>query len=155
MVDFILISLLVLCFIQDVKFRGVHWIVFPLILGGTFYLNFEIFVWNDLILNFFFLLFMMLMLTLYLSIKLKKLILITKGFFSLGDILFLLAVIPLFTFQEYVYFYTIGTVLSLLFHFIANRIRKQETVPYAGYMSIVTILFIIFREQLQTFLIQA
>ncbi len=95
-----------------------------------------------------FLIGMMLMLTVYLSIKNNKIILITDGFFSIGDILFLAAVIPLFHFNEYIIFFTIGTSFTLFIHLIVQLYKKQNTIPYAGYMSLVTISFLFLKEQI-------
>ncbi len=91
---------------------------------------------------------MMLMLTLYLSIREKKIILITDGFFSIGDILFLAAVIPLFHFNEYIIFFTLGTSFTLLVHLIVQLFKKQKTIPYAGYMSLVAISFLLLKDQI-------
>jgi len=144
------IAILVLCFYQDVRFRGVHWFVFPLILAGAIALN-----WNELNLttlayNTGFLLFLLLGLTLYLSLKEQRLVNVTKGYFATGDILFLVAMIPLFTFQWFVIFFTFGTIITLIFHLIAAMIKPQKTIPYAGYMAVVGIGYVTFSEQLQT-----
>lgn len=93
-----IIALLVICTYQDLRFRGIHWFVFPLLLGGVIALR-----WNELnaetlLYNTGFLLFLLLFLTLYLSLKEQRLVNITSGYFSWGDILFLCAMIPLFPF---------------------------------------------------------
>tara|TARA_R110002072_G_scaffold303135_2_gene495217 strand:- start:3211 stop:3555 length:345 start_codon:yes stop_codon:yes gene_type:complete len=106
-------------------------------------------MWKDLIFNFLFLTATMLGLTFYLSIKLKKRILITNGHFSLGDILFLIAIIPLFSLDEYILFFTAGTIFTLLIHILINQVKKQQTIPYAGYMSIATILVLVFQGSIR------
>ncbi len=144
------IAILVLCFYQDIRFRGVHWLVFPLILGGAIALNWDDLNATMLLYNAGFLVFLLLGLTLYLSLKEQRLVNITKGYFSLGDILFLIAIIPLFTFQWFVIFFTFGTIITLVFHLIASMIKPQKTIPYAGYMAIVGIGYVTFTEQLQS-----
>lgn len=89
------------------------------------------------------------MLTLYVSMKQKKLTAIWKGFFSWGDILFLLAVVPLFPFEKYILYFTFGTCISLLIFLIDLLITKKvKTIPYAGNMSLVLIGFYFVQNQL-------
>ncbi|MFK7786541.1 MAG: hypothetical protein AB8B56_15580 [Crocinitomicaceae bacterium] len=142
------IAILVLCFYQDVRYRGIHWFVFPLVLAGALALN-----WNELNLialayNIGFVAFLLLGLTLYLSLKERKLVNITNGYFALGDILFLLALTPLFSIQWFVIFFTFGTIATLIFHLIASMIKPQKTIPYAGYMAAVCIGYLAFHDQL-------
>ena len=144
----LLIAMLVLCFYQDVRYRGIHWLAFPFILAGALALN-----WNELdlialVYNVGFLLFLLLGLTLYLTLKERKLVNITEGYFSWGDILFLLAITPLFSVQWFVIFFTFGTILTLFFHLIASMIKPQKTIPYAGYLAVVCIGYLAFQDQL-------
>lgn len=148
-----IIALLVVCTYQDLRFRGIHWFVFPLLLVGVIALR-----WNEidaetLLLNAGFLLFLLLGLTLYLSLKEQRLVNITSGYFALGDILFLCALIPLFSFHWFVLFFTVGTCATLIFHLIASFIKPQKTVPYAGYMAIVGITYLAFSEQLHQLIV--
>ncbi len=145
----IFIAILVVCFYQDVRFRGIHWLIFPLILAGTITLNWNSLNLTTLIYNTGFLVFLLLGLTLYLSLKEQRLVNITKGYFATGDILFLIAMIPLFTFQWFVIFFTFGTIIALLFHLVAMMIKPQKTIPYAGYMALVGIGYVAFSDQLQ------
>jgi hypothetical protein len=147
------IAILVLCFYQDVRSRGIYWAVFPLILSGAIALN-----WNELnvitlLYNTGFLATLLLGLTLYLSLKEQRLVNITKGYFSVGDILFLIAMIPLFTFQWFIIFFTFGTIITLIFHLIAAMIKPQKTIPYAGYMALVGIGYVTFSDQLQNLIL--
>ena len=148
---YLFIALLVLCFYQDVRFRGIHWVVFPLLLIGSFWVN-DAWLWGDVLANVGFLVGSLLALTLYLSIKESRLVNITKGYFSWGDILFLIALAPLFAFRGYLIFFTFGTCITLLMHIVASLIKRQKTIPYAGYMAIVGIGFLVFQEQIQNYL---
>lgn len=148
---YLFIALLVLCFYQDVRFRGIHWVVFPLLLIGSFWIN-EAWLWIDVLSNVGFLVGSLLALTVYLTLKEGRLVNITKGYFSWGDILFLLALAPLFAFRGYLIFFTFGTCLTLLMHIVASMIKRQKTIPYAGYMAIVGIGFLVFQEQIQNYL---
>ena len=150
---YIIILLLFICFLQDVKYRAIHWLLFPSLLVCILSFKYNSIDLKNIFTNNLFLIFMMTSLTLYLTLKFKKLILITNGFFSAGDILFLVVITPLFTFSEFVSFFTLGTIITLLIHLISLLIKKQKTVPYAGYMSLITAFFLLFQNSLQPILI--
>lgn len=143
----LLIILLLFIFFQDLKSRAVYWFLFPVLMALSF-----VSVWKTLttewLYNLLFLALMMASLTIYVSLKEQKLVNITRGFFSWGDILFLLAITPLFPFHTYLLFFTAGTILALLIHLGAMQIRKQETIPYAGYMALVLIPCIVWENQI-------
>ena len=151
MTYYVLIALLVLCLYQDVRSRSIHWVLFPLILTTSILLNFDQLNFLIIGMNLAFLATLLLGLTLYLSAKNRKWTNITNGYFSWGDILFLVAVVPLFDVQSYIFFFTIGTLLTLVLHLIAMLFKKQEGVPYAGYMSLLGIGYIVFQDQLYQF----
>ncbi|MFL0087779.1 hypothetical protein V2550_03800 [Tenacibaculum maritimum] len=70
------------------------------------------------------------------------------GGIALGDVVFLIAVIPLFNFINYALFYVFGMVFSLIFHLgitviEKNYLEKKETVPLAGYLSLFLIIVLI------------
>jgi ABC-type phosphate transport system permease subunit len=85
--------------------------------------------------------------TLYLSLKFKKFILITNNYFSIGDVLFLIAVSPFFNNLKYVFFINVGTLLTLLIYFLFQKKQHQKNIPFAGNMALVLIfLIILFNE---------
>lgn len=131
-------------FYQDLRHRAVWWFLFP----SLFLVNVSYFLetlnWLDVAISLLFIVFLMISLTLYLSLKMKKLVLVWNGFFSWGDLLFIVAITPLFTWINFIYFFTFGTVLVLLIHLIASKFLKDQTVPYAGYLSLATIFYILF-----------
>jgi hypothetical protein len=131
-----------------VKYRGVHWSVFPLLLvGSAIYRDGQV-DWLHVGYNLLFLIVLLSTLTLYLSLRQGMLINITRGFFSWGDILFLLAIIPLFGLRSYMMLFVFGTIATLILHLIVLMFKRQHTIPYAGYMSISTALFILFQTQI-------
>lgn len=138
----LLITLLVLCFYQDVKSRGIHWVIFPALLAASIYMARTYISVEQILYNLMYITFMLGVLTLYLSLKKGKLTFPTNGYFAWGDILFLIAVTPLFSFQSFMLFFTIGTCVTLIFHLIASMIKVQKSVPYAGYMAIFGIGYI-------------
>lgn len=139
-----LIVVLLLVFYQDLRQREVLWILFPAICALATIYNWINLTWIDVLLSLSFVAFLMIFLTLYLSLKFKKLIPIWKGFFSLGDILFIVAIIPLFSWMNYIYFFTFGTIAVLVLYLISLSFLKTKTVPYAGYLSLVTVFILLF-----------
>lgn len=149
MLKIALLILLTAILYQDVKLRAVHWIYFPLLAVAALGVQNWQPDWTALLFNFTFLAGMLFMLTIYVSIRAGRMTDITQGYFSWGDILFLLAVLPLFDFRTYLLFFTCGTFLSLVIHLLASRFQKQPTIPYAGYMALIAGLYIGFEQQLQ------
>lgn len=137
---------------QDVKYRGVHWFVFPLLIVGTVLYRDGQMEWQQMGYNLAFVIVLLSSLTLYLTLKQGTLIVITQGYFSWGDILFLLALIPLFDVRTYMFYFIIGTIGSLLIHIAASRFQSQKSVPYAGYMSIFGSVFIAFQSPIHELL---
>lgn len=147
----LLVILLLIIFYQDLRYRAVIWFLFPLLFCAAIWYNYDRINPEILFLNILFIVFLLSMLTLYVSARQKKLTAVWKGFFSWGDILFIIAIIPLFDFISYIYFFTFGTLFTLMIHCFVVRFTKNKTVPYAGYLSVAAILFLLFEEQIQSF----
>lgn len=148
------ISSLSICFYQDVKYRGIHWLLFPVILLSGFFINSK---WNlqDTISNVFFVVGILGLLSLYLSVKHGEWVNITKGFFAWGDILFLFALTPVFTFSNYVFFFTVGTIATLIIHGVVLIFKQEITVPFAGYLALLTIPYLLFQDQIHQLIMNA
>ncbi len=146
-----LVTILLIIFYQDIRKRAVLWFLFPLLFGATIWYRHDLLKWNEVLLNNMFVLFLLSFLTLYISVRQKKITAIWNGFFSWGDILFIIAITPLCTFFDYIYFFTFGTVIVLIIHLIAIQFSKNKTVPYAGYLSLVTIGYVLLEKQVQSF----
>lgn len=135
----ILLIVLLISFYQDIRFRGIQWFLFPLILVFSLAYN-----WGlpsiTVVYNVLFVVLCLLGLTIYLSLKEGRIVTITKGYFSWGDILILIALSPLFTFESYILFFTIGTVFTLITFLTMNIWLKSQTIPYAGYMALFAII---------------
>ena len=141
----LLILILLIIFIQDLKMRAVYWFLFPILLGGSIWYNIQNIDLLSLSWNLGFITVSLGLLTVYVSLRQRKLTAIWNGFFSIGDILFLIAIIPLLPFHTYLIYFTIGTICSLIFHAIAMLFfRDNKTVPFAGYMALVLIGFLTF-----------
>ena len=129
-------AILPLCSIvyQDFKQRAISWYWPVLLLLSSFYCGWltsgkEMFF--NAVMNLFFLLVVLLCVTLYFSLKSKKLISVFDVFVGWGDVLFLVALVPLFHPLDYVLFYTLSTIVSL---FVA-LVMKGKEIPFAGILS--------------------
>jgi hypothetical protein len=148
MIKIILIILFLIVLFQDMKWRSVHWSLFPLMFCCSVYIGIqqiEIQQWGFSLL---FIIFLLLSLTLYLTFRTGALVNITDGFFSWGDILFLIVIIPIFDLSSYMLVFTIGTLLTLVIHAIITQFDKKETIPYAGYMAFITSFYLIFETSI-------
>lgn len=153
MVKGILFVLFLVVFYQDLKMRAVHWVLFPFVFGISIFYSLDEFQFYNLGANVLFLVLLLGSLTVYLSLRNGTLVNITKGFFSWGDILFLLAIVPLFNFTSFMLFFTVGTLLTLVVHLLARLIvHQQETIPFAGYMALFTGLYLLFQSLFDPFI---
>ncbi len=126
-----------LIFWQDIRMRAIYWVLFPLLFGLGWFGFQQTVTPNELLFSLSILIVLLLALTIYLSIKNGRIVNMTKGFFCWGDVLFLLSALPFFTAQNYLYFFTGGTIIVLLTHFITSLLTKKDTIPYAGYMALI------------------
>lgn len=147
-----LIALFALIVYQDIRYRGIHWLVFPLLILNSIAYQFENIDWMMILQNLAILAVLLGGLTLYLFVREKRLVNMTRGYFSLGDILFLLAIVPLFETNSFLLFFTAGTALALVFHIIASMITIQKNLPYAGYMAISAAAFLLFSHPIHSLL---
>jgi hypothetical protein len=144
---FILLCLLVLGYIiyQDFQYRAISWWTIPLVFLsnlslaiGSFYFD-----WKMIVINLILVAFQYLGVTIYFSIKNREVINITQQYLGLGDILFLLAITPLFAPLHFCCFLIISLFLTLIIAallFILNRTLK--TIPLAGFLSLYLLLLI-------------
>ncbi len=148
---YILYILFGITLFQDVKYRGVHWSVFLLLLASAAIYGSGL-AWQDVGFNLLFLAGLMSALTLYLSLKQGHIVNITEGYFSWGDILFLIVLTPLFEWRMYMLVFVFGTIGVLLLHLIAHLVKPQKTVPYAGYMAAIVGIILFFQPQVEAYL---
>ncbi len=134
------------------KHRGVHWSVFLLLLVSAAIYKSGL-DWQHIGFNLMFLTVLLSALTLYLSLKQGHLVNITRGYFSWGDILFLIVITPLFEWRMYMLVFILGTLITLLVHLIVHVIRPQATVPYAGYMAPVVAVFMTFQTDVSSLIL--
>ena len=142
-----------LIFYQDLKTRSVTWVLFPILaVGGLLYSfyysgSLEIVVKN-FAMNIGFLFLQYLLLKIILTVKGKRESQLEKKI-GWGDILFLLACASFFSPANFIIFYFLSLVFSLLFHFLFKLINKknyQNTIPLAGFQALFLFLYIYLNE---------
>lgn len=135
MLDWVLIVLLAVIFVQDLRERKMYLFLPFLVLitcGLIAYfkhgsLNIPTMISSVLILVF---------LWIYVRIRFKSTRLF-KDYFGLGDALFLIAISPLFTLQHYFWFIAISSLFSLLLFIVVRQFKRINSIPFAGYVSLV------------------
>jgi hypothetical protein len=138
--------------VQDFKFRAVYWWLFPVLMSclalvkGT-ERNFALLV-QDFLSNIVFLSVQFLFLSVYFSLKERRMVNILNGYLGLGDVLFLIAITAYFSFLNYLVFY-----LATLFGIIAISLfvkwkyeMNEQKIPLAGYQAVIFIFWIAIAE---------
>jgi len=78
--------------------------------------------------------------TVYFSIKNKGWVNPFQNMIGIGDLLFLVALVPFFTSRNYILFFVMGMIFSLILYGVIKSIyRIENTIPLAGYLSIFMI----------------
>lgn len=136
MAAYLLIGIMLFVFLQDLKLKAVYWFVFPVILGLSLWYSWNHLSWGQLAWNVGILVILMGGLTLYLTFKTGRPVNPFDGFFAWGDILFLLAVSPLFNTYTFLFYFITGTIFVLLVHGVLTLMKKtNREIPFAGYMA--------------------
>lgn len=135
-----LLSLLVIVVVQDIRHRAIHFLL-PIVLFVVGMLRFYLLELNyvELSINTLFLGLLMMGLFLYVSLKSRQLVNPINTFIGIGDIVFFVAIIPLFYSTPYILFFSTGMVFSILTHLLFTK-DKERHVPLAGYLSIYLVL---------------
>ena len=145
--DYIPVSILFISFglmvFQDIKYRHIHIGLPILVFAASVYVyRNSISIW-EVLNTAFFILINFVAITMYFSIKNSKFQNPFKRYIGIGDLLFLIAVIPLFSFRNYVLFFISGMIVSLLLYVVFQNRSSQKTIPLAGYLSLYIILLMI------------
>jgi len=147
----ILIVGLLICVFQDIKDRGIHVLVLICIGLLTIVLNYKLnYNWSDIGYSVLFLSVNISILFIFLSVKNKKMINLFENYLGMGDVVFFLAVIPLFSFRNFILYFIVGMFISMFFHLVFNKFQNYDTIPLAGYLSIFLVFLLaytLFSEQ--------
>ncbi len=141
--NIILIILLVGISYQDIRSRQIHIFLLSILLLNTIILNHLTngLSYIDTVKIVGFVLINIIGLFIYYSLKSRKLINPIDKFLGLGDIIFLIAVSPLFTLNKFILFFITGLLFSLFTHLIIKNFSEKKTIPLAGYLSIYLLIF--------------
>lgn len=142
MLKAIIILCLVIMLIQDIKYRHIHFIL-PLLVFCTATATLIIDYQGSLFLilyNCLFFILVFCILTIYLSGKENRLVNPLENHFGLGDLLFYIAISPLFLLKNYILFFIGSMIFSILAYAVLRL--KPDTIPLAGYASLLLIILI-------------
>lgn len=141
----VLILVLGLIFFQDLKQRAIHVILPVLVLVLSFLIINKKGYFNYFIslTNIGFLLLTLFILFIYMSIKNKKMLNPFQNHFGLGDLLFYIAISPLFVFRNYILFFILSLLFSLIMFLIFRGKMKEKNIPLAGFASLLLIFFLV------------
>jgi hypothetical protein len=133
----LLISLIIIVF-QDIKYRAIHIILPLLVMAISIAINyFDITLqFTDTLYNIIFIIVNIGGLFIYFSIKEKRFFNPIDTMLGKGDIMFFIAITPLFNLKAFILFFIISLIFSLLTHLAINVLKKVETIPLAGYLAI-------------------
>jgi peptidoglycan/LPS O-acetylase OafA/YrhL len=141
---FLLVCVLLLLFVQDWRNRQIH-VLLPI---GIFVLSLFLVpasvsgkLANILSNTAFFLLTVFLMIA-YMSVKERKFKNPFENYFGLGDLLFYIAITPLFVLRSYVLYFVISMIFSILLQALLKKQVKANSVPLAGFASLLLVVAI-------------
>jgi hypothetical protein len=137
-----------LIFWQDNKMRQIH-VVLPVVVFLCAFVFIKNFPSNYTIVlsNLIFLFTTFAALITYMSIKNKKYINPFKNYFGLGDLLFYIAISPLFLLKSYIVFFVCSMIFAIVIQYLFKKYIAQDSVPLAG-LSAVLLIFIILNDTL-------
>jgi hypothetical protein len=139
-----LCTCLIFIFWQDCKFRHIH-VSLPVVIFVCAYLltnyipqNIQFIATNVLFFST-----TLFLLTLYMSLKNKAFLNPFKHYFGLGDLLFYVAITPLFLLYQYVLFFILSLVFAITMQWVLKKWITKESVPLAGLSALFLTLIIV------------
>ncbi|MES2141101.1 MAG: hypothetical protein V4511_15450 [Bacteroidota bacterium] len=156
-IDICLLLLLAVVLFQDLKQRQISWFLIPLLL--VFFIAQGLFriPANELIhytmFNIGFIVVQLVILTVYISIKNKKLVNIINSYLGIGDVLFIATVAAAFSPFNFIIFYIAALLFTLLVFLMVTLLTKNlsKEIPLAGAMAAVIMVLIIVNQWLPVF----
>jgi hypothetical protein len=141
----VLLLCLAVVFIQDWRFRKIH-VVLPLVIfiSSFFLIPVKKYDLSEIVLfNAGFFLITLGILTLYMSLKSKQFLNPFEHYFGLGDLLFYVAITPLFLLKNYILFFILSLVFAIVLQFGLKKFITGETVPLAGFSALFLFIMIL------------
>lgn len=135
--------------LQDFKHRLISWPLIPLLLLCFLTQGFIKIPMAELLHNTFFnlafIVLQLLALSIYISLKNKKLVNIVDSYIGLGDILFFAVITTAFSPVNFIIFYIAGLLFTLISYGIYVSLKKSgsKEIPLAGTMSLALIIVLL------------
>ena len=151
-INICLLLLLAVVLFQDLKERQISWLLIPLLLGffgiqGLYQLSVNEFV-HFTFLNIGFVVIQLFILTIYMSIKNRRFVNIINSYLGLGDVSFFVAIAAAFSPINFIAFYIIGLLFTLLFFVALKKVIKTNLteIPLAGALSAMMMVLILVNQ---------
>ncbi len=150
LINFCLVVFLLVISFQDFKQREISWLLIPftflaLFLDATYFITSDLIIKNTL-LNLAFVTVQLLLLTLYMSIKNKKITNILHQHLGLGDLLFFVVLCVAFSPINFIVFY-LFSMMTTLVGYIAYAVifpkKNLKEIPLAGAMASILVVTIL------------
>jgi hypothetical protein len=148
--EIVIVAVLFLISVQDFGARSVYWVMFPMVLllllaeGLSRQHRSLTGIAQTTLVNWAFLGLQFLMLSLYFSLKNRRWVNITKEMLGWGDILLLLCVALYLSVLNFLFFYIVSLIGSLLIWLSGQAIAKQKNnhIPLAGLQAVFLNIFL-------------
>lgn len=130
---------------QDWKYRRIHVGLPLLILFFSFYViqvESEILI-RIITYNIAFFIVTLSILVLYMSVKNNQFLDPFQNYFGLGDVLFYIAIAPLFILKNYILFFILSMVFAITLQVGLKKISTEKTIPLAGFSALLLFIVII------------
>lgn len=140
---------------QDFKQRQINLIYLFLLFLLALIINYAeiMLTLHDFVQNIIFLFFILIILNLYYSIKKRKFVNTIDSYIGSGDILFFVACAPLFSLANFIFFFTLGILFSLVLYLVFRKIISSDDIPLAGFFSCFTALLMLYHITFNTYLL--
>ncbi len=135
------ISLIPLIY-EDFKYRAIHWLwIAALLFLVIFYFSFRV---EAVLVNLFFISIQLIGISLYFSLKKRRFINIIDRYLGIGDIVFFIPLIFLFSPINFLIFFITSIFLTLIVFLVlqSNNLIQQATIPLAGCLSLFLLVLI-------------
>jgi hypothetical protein len=132
--------------VQDFRYRAVHWTLFPLLFAAFFFMHWLAGNLGNALyhfgLNLLFIGVQWSALTIYFSIKNRKLINILDRYLGWGDLLLFVVFAIAFQIEDFIFFLVGSFLLTLLIYLGKQLLLKKSTtaIPLAGWLGIFYVL---------------
>ncbi len=145
--NILILPLLAVIVYQDFRFRAISWFTLPLLfvafaINSILSTDFNLFL-RSFLFNIGFIVFQLFAVTAYFSIKNRAITNITSKHIGWGDILFFTVAAAIFTPVNFILFYLL-TLITTLIIAVAYRLIKRDstiTIPLAGAMALLLLVF--------------